>query len=215
VNNIESCGADAACREVKKIDTSAAFFLSIEYQQTQFYVYRIYSETFKAQNYLDIIRDTQEIGRDLIVGAPGWEQQLDGNTQRFTEAFVSRPQFRLNYPEDMGASAYVDRLYSRHGTFVPPPATERNQAIAAYGIGDASGRARALRVVANNANFRQQQFSQAFIVAEYFGYLRRDPDSSGYVFWLTKLNQFNQDFRRAEMVKAFLNSSEYRSRFGR
>ena len=215
VNNIESCGADAACREVKKIDTSAAFFLSIEYQQTQFYVYRIYSETYKAQYYLDIIRDAQEISRNLIVGSPGWEQQLDTNTQRFTEDFVSRPQFRLNYSEGMAAQAYVDLLYSRHSTFVPPPAAERNQAIAAYGSGDATGRARALRIVANNANFKQQQFNQAFISAEYFGYLRRDGDYQGYAFWRAKLDKFNGDFRRAEMVKAFLNSSEYRSRFGR
>jgi hypothetical protein len=49
---------------------------------------------------------------------------------------------------------------------------------------------------------------------EYFGYLRRDPDALGYDFWLGKLNQFNGDFIRAEMVKAFISSIEYRQRFG-
>jgi hypothetical protein len=44
--------------------------------------------------------------------------------------------------------------------------------------------------------------------------LRRDPDMAGYQFWLNKLNQFGGDFRRAEMVKAFITSGEYRSRFG-
>jgi len=48
---------------------------------------------------------------------------------------------------------------------------------------------------------------------EYFGYLRRDPDEAGYQFWLNKLNRFNGDFDRAEMVKAFIVSSEYRARF--
>jgi Tol biopolymer transport system component len=214
VNNIESCGTDAGCREIRKIDTSAAFFLSIEYQQTHFYVYRIYSEIPKTQTYLDVIRDAQEISRNVIVGSLGWEQLLDENTQRFTEEFVSRPQFRLNYPEGMTASAYVDRLYLRQATSVPPPVAERNQAIAAYGSGDATGRARALRIVANNANFIKQQFNQAFVVAEYFGYLRRDPDLPGYNFWKSKLDQFNGDFQKAEMVKAFLSSNEYRSRFG-
>jgi Domain of unknown function (DUF4214) len=50
---------------------------------------------------------------------------------------------------------------------------------------------------------------------EYFGYLRRDPDEAGYQFWLTKLNQFDGNFIQAEMVKAFLVSSEYRERFTR
>jgi hypothetical protein len=55
---------------------------------------------------------------------------------------------------------------------------------------------------------------------QYFGYLRRDPDSgpdsdlSGYYFWLNKLNSFNGDYQQAEMVKAFLVSGEYRARFG-
>ena len=55
---------------------------------------------------------------------------------------------------------------------------------------------------------------------QYFGYLRRNPndtpdaDYSGYDFWLTKLNQFNGDYQKAEMVKAFISSREYRQRFG-
>jgi len=56
---------------------------------------------------------------------------------------------------------------------------------------------------------------------EYFGYLRRDPNSgqdtdfSGYDFWLNKLNTFNSNYQNAEMVKAFLSSIEYRGRFPR
>jgi hypothetical protein len=213
VDNIESCGADAACREVKRIDTSAAFFLSIEFQQTGFYVYRLYVGSLSIPpNYLQFIHDTQQIGDGLVVGAPGWEQKMDANIQAFTEAFVSRTIFRYIYPEGLPASSYVDRLYAHEG-LTPSPA-ERTQAIAAYGVGDTAGRARALRIVANNATFSQRTFNQAFVSAEYFGYLRRDPDYPGYGFWLNKLQQFNGDFRQAEMVKAFLNSSEYRHRFG-
>jgi hypothetical protein len=50
---------------------------------------------------------------------------------------------------------------------------------------------------------------------EHFGYLRRDPDEGGFInFWLGKLNQFGGDFRRADMVKSFPVSGEYRQRFG-
>ena len=55
--------------------------------------------------------------------------------------------------------------------------------------------------------------NEAFVMMEYFGYLRRDPDADGYQFWLNKLNQFDGNFERAEMVKAFINSGEYRLRF--
>jgi hypothetical protein len=50
---------------------------------------------------------------------------------------------------------------------------------------------------------------------QYFGYVRREPDSGGFDFWLNKLNQFGGNFINAEMVKAFITSSEYRERFTR
>ena len=65
-----------------------------------------------------------------------------------------------------------------------------------------------------------QEFNRAFVLMQFFGYLRRNPndapdsDYTGYDFWLTKLNQFNGNFANAEMVKAFINSVEYRQRFG-
>ena len=75
-------------------------------------------------------------------------------------------------------------------------------------------RAQVLRLIAESEGLRQKEFNRAFVLMEYFGYLRRDPDASGYDFWLTKLNSFNGDFVKAEMVKAFLSSIEYRQRFG-
>ncbi|HWW77577.1 MAG TPA: DUF4214 domain-containing protein, partial [Pyrinomonadaceae bacterium] len=213
VNGIESCGADAGCREVKRIETSAAFFLSIEFQQTGYFVYRLYRGPLSRQpDYLEFMRDTQAIGRGLVVGAPGWEQQLDANTQRFAEDFVTRPEFVARYPVGTTAAAYVDALYSSEG--VTPTTAERDQAIAAYGGGDTQGRARALRIVVNNQTFTRRLTNEGFVAAEYFGYLRRNPDDPGFNFWLNKLNSFNGDFRAAEMVKAFLISDEYRKRFG-
>ena len=76
-----------------------------------------------------------------------------------------------------------------------------------------------LKKVASNQTLVQREFNRAFVLMQYFGYLRRDPDAApdsnfdGYNFWLAKLNQFGGDYRRAEMVKAFINSSEYRARF--
>jgi uncharacterized protein (TIGR03118 family) len=75
-------------------------------------------------------------------------------------------------------------------------------------------RAQVLRMIAETDELQTRELNQAFVAMEYFGYLRRDPDTSGFNFWLNKLNTFNGNFRNAEMVKAFLSSSEYRQRFG-
>ncbi|MFN2513760.1 MAG: hypothetical protein ABR568_20370, partial [Pyrinomonadaceae bacterium] len=81
-------------------------------------------------------------------------------------------------------------------------------------------RAQVLRSVSENGVFSQRQFNKAFVLMQYFGYLRRNPNAApdtnfdGYNFWLGKLNQFNGNFVEAEMVKAFITSTEYIQRFG-
>ena len=109
---------------------------------------------------------------------------------------------------------------------VAPSISDRTAAISEFGsastTADVSARARALRRVAENSTLAQQEFNRAFVLMQYFGYLRRNPndppeatlDFQGYNFWLNKLNQFNGNFIQAEMVKAFLVSTEYRQRFG-
>ena len=78
----------------------------------------------------------------------------------------------------------------------------------------------ALRVVAEDPDLVSAEFNRAFVLMQYFGYLRRDPNSgqdadfSGYNSWLSKLDQFGGNFVDAEMVKAFISSTEYRQRFG-
>lgn len=79
-------------------------------------------------------------------------------------------------------------------------------------------RAQALRLIAESDRLRMKEFNRAFVLMEYFGYLRRNPDDppdnnlNGFNFWLAKLDQFNGNFVQAEMVKAFIKSTEYRGR---
>ena len=76
--------------------------------------------------------------------------------------------------------------------------------------------------MAENSTLVEQEFNRAFVLMQYFGYLRRNPndppeptlDFQGYDFWLNKLNSSKGDFVNAEMVKAFITSTEYRQRFG-
>jgi len=112
----------------------------------------------------------------------------------------------------------VDALFSSAG--VTPTTAERQAAVNAFGSGGAAGRAAALRSVTDSTSLRQSEFNPSFVLMQYFGYLRRNPtdapdtSDAGYQFWLAKLNQFGGDFQKAEMVKAFILSGEYRQRFG-
>jgi hypothetical protein len=230
VNNIEACGADGNCRTAKRTDTSAAFFLSIESQQTGYLVYRMYQSAYGEMpgtpvplRLAEFRPDMQLIGRGVVVNENGWQAKLEANKRAFALEFVQRARFVSAYPTTMTPDEFVDRLFLKAG--VTPEFGDRAAAVAEFGgtadSGDVTARERALRHVAENSLLREQKFNRAFVLMQYFGYLGRDPNSgqdsdfSGYSFWLTKLDNFNGDFRRAEMVKAFLVAGEYRARFPR
>jgi len=216
-NEITSCANDAQCIEAKRINVSAAFFLSIEFQQTGYLRYLLQKESFgSTPKYAEFMRDLQEVSCDLIVNTPGWEQKLKDNQQQFAEEWINRPAFKSMY-DNMSNADYVNALYVNAGIIVTQ--AERQSLVNALDTAS-EDRAAVLLEVATNTVFRAKENNAAFVLMQYFGYLRRDPDSapdsdlSGYNFWLNKLNAFGGDFQQAEMVKAFLASSEYRSRFG-
>ena len=230
-NQITSCGSDAQCVEIRRINVSAAFFLSIEFQkQATWSIGFIKSLTIRGipvpvrYNLFEFIPDTQQLARGVIVGQPNWEQQLEANKNAFANEFVLRLRFTQAHPSSLTPTQFVDKLHANAG--VVPPTPERQSAIneggAATNTIDTIARARALRRVADNATLKQQELNKAFVLMQYFGYLRRNPfdppeptlNFDGYNFWLNKLNQFNGNFVNAEMVKAFLVSGEYRHRFG-
>jgi hypothetical protein len=231
-NQINSCGADQQCIEVKQINVSAAFFLSIEFQQTGYLVYRTYKAAYgNISSSIPVpIRlnefqpDTQTIGKNVIVNQPDWEKTLEANKQAFFSSFVQRSRFTTAFSSGLTAEQFVDKLYQNAG-LAPASGSNRAAAIDEFKSttpADAAARARALRLVAEDPMLAQQEFNRAFVLMEYFGYLQRNPndppeptlDFQGYNFWLNKLNQFNGNFVNAEMVKAFITSSEYKQRFG-
>ena len=225
-NEITSCGTNAQCIDVKRVHVSAAFFLSIEFQKTGYLVYKIHLAAFGnlpgkpvPVRRADFMPDTRAIGNGVVVGQQGWEAVLENNKNAFSLAFVQRPAFQTAFPSTMTAQQFVDKLDSNAG-FVLSSA-EKNALVATLGAtpADFTKRASVLRSVAENENLNQREFNEAFVLSQYFGYLRRNPDDApdgnfnGYNFWLNKLNQFNGNFIQAEMVKAFIVSSEYINRF--
>ncbi len=132
---------------------------------------------------------------------------------------MQRARFITAYPTSMTAADFVDKLNANAGN--PLGFTERNTLAAELAAGRLT-RGQALRAVAENQALAAREKNRAFVLMQYFGYLRRNPpdapeatlDFQGDNFWLGKLNQFGGNFVNADMVKAFITSGEYQQRFG-
>jgi len=214
------------CADVKRANVSAAFFLSIEFRQTGFYVYRMHkAATGQMPRLAEFFADTRKTAEGVVVGRAGWEALLEENQRRFADEFVARPEFRERYPETLTPAQYVDALNNNishpwretePGALSPSERERLVQGLA----GGAATRASVLRQMAAHPDFVEQEFDRAFVLMQYFGYLRRNPNEGpdtgwdGYDYWLAKLNTFRGNYIDAEMVKAFLDSTEYRKRFG-
>ena len=210
-DQITSCGTDAACVERRKINVSAAYFLSIEFQNTGVLVDSVYRASYgRRPMFTEFMPDTAQVARNVIVGQTDWARILEENKRAFIDAWVQRPAFQSAYG-GLTSAAYVDALISHTG--VSFSQSERDALVNGLTSGTAT-RAEVLRQIAENERFVAAKRNEQFVMMQYFGYLRREPDADGYAFWLNKLNQFNGNFEQAEMVKAFLVSGEYRSRFG-
>jgi hypothetical protein len=204
------CGGDAECLERRRINVSAAYFLSIEFQQTGGLVDGFYRASYgRRPLFAEFMPDVGTIARDVIVGQPGWQQLLAMNKQSFVQAWVQRSAFRDAY-DSLSNDSYVDTLISHTG--VNYTQSERDALVSGL-AGNTLTRAGVLLRIAEDERFVSAKRNETFVMMEYFGYLRRDPDDSGFQFWLNKLNQFGGNFEQAEMVKAFINSGEYRDRF--
>ena len=242
LGQITSCGSNQPCIDVTRINDSGAFFLSIEFQQTGYLVERMYKAAYgDAPNavsnfgpahtvvapivkYSEFIPDVKQIGNGVIVNQGNWQALLEANKVAFGQAFVQRSRFTdpSAYPTSMSPANFVKKLADNAG--VPANDQDRTTAINRFaGAADTSNitaRGQALRDIAENATVFNSEQNRAFVLMQYFGYMRRDPnngngdvDYTGYDFWLTKLNQANGNFISAEMVKAFIASSEYLNRF--
>ena len=209
-DQIISCGADAGCAERRTINVSAAYFFSIEFSQTGGLVDGLYRASFgRRPTFTEFMPDTALVARNVIVGKTNWAQILEENKQAFIDAWLQRPAFQSAFG-GLTDAAYVDALISHTG--VSFSQNERDALVNGLANG-ASTRAQVLRQIAENETFVAAKRNERFVMMQYFGYLRREPDADGFAYWLNKLNQFNGNFEQAEMVRAFLVSTEYRRRF--
>jgi hypothetical protein len=135
--------------------------------------------------------------------------QLPATTQAFVNRFVERPEFKAQYPDAMTPAEFVNKLYDTALLLNNP--TERQQQIDAL-TNATSNRAQVLMNVIETPEFKTREYNPSFVLMEYFGYLRRDPDLPGFNFWLDILNNREPNNYRS-MICAFITSTEYQERF--
>jgi uncharacterized delta-60 repeat protein len=216
-NRITECGSDPSCIHDRRIGVSAAFFVEMEFQETGYYVDRFYKASFGRQpNYAEFTAD-----RGSVIGG----SNLEASKQTFADQWVQRPAFLAAYPITMSNTEFVNKLFDTASLTASTYNPQRQQEIDAMNVG--RSRALILRDVIEIPDFKNipdpndpryseikqtSQYNAAFVLMQYFGYLRRDMDQSGYQFWLDVLNNREPNNYRA-MVCAFITSTEYQSRF--
>jgi hypothetical protein len=206
-NEINKCGSDAQCVHDRRVAVADAFFFEPEFQQTGAYVYRIYKAAFGARpTYAQFTSD-----RGRVVAGPG----LDASKTAFALTLVQRDTFLALYPRTMTADQFLDALLDSIKQHSGVDLSSQRGALMSLYDGTDNGRAAILKQIAETGSFIDAEYNQSFVLMEYFGYLRREPDQGGYDFWLAQVNKFplrNVDIQHA-MACSFITSAEYQTRF--
>jgi hypothetical protein len=204
-DQILACGNDADCITTKRNAVAAAFFIEQEFQQSGSFIYDVYSSALgRRPAYKEYVLD-----RKTVVGGSG----LESAKTVFVEGFVMRDEFVAKYQSFTNAESFVDALLENASLSGVDHVNLREGLIATYNsqASLAQSRAAVVKEIADNPTFKQSQYNRAFVLMQYFGYLRRNPDRNGYDFWVNILNQNPQNF--GGMVCSFITSFEYQHRF--
>jgi hypothetical protein len=204
---IEKCGTDADCLGQRRIAVSTAFLVESEFNQTGSFVYRLYKGALGRQiSYQEFSADRQQ-----VVGG----SNLDAAKVAFADAFVRRAEFAQKYSGAMTADAFVDSLIEnmRQASGADLSA-QRATLIERYNAGASldESRSLAVRQAIEADSFKAAEYNKAFVLMQYFGYLKRNPEPDGYAFWLNVVDNGDRNNYRG-MVCSFITSAEYQQRF--
>jgi Calx-beta domain len=184
-----------------RVHVSAGFFLSEEFRGRGYFAYKFYEVGLdRRPRYFEFVPDMAEVG-----GAQSPESEVLSKAT-YTDAFVQRPEFKNRY-DSLSNSLYVDALEINAEVIL----TNKAALVAALDANQKT-RAQVLREIVELPSVNDKFFIRAFVAMQYFGYLRRDPDTIGYNNWVNTLTADPSNFRH--MIFGFLFSDEYRKRFG-
>ena len=181
-----------------RIHVSGAFFQSPEFQERGYFAYRQYSVAFgRKPDFNEFMPDLRRVSGFLDA------TQLEAAKVALINDFMARPAFVSTY-NVLGNAAFVDLLVSTAGVTLG----NKQTLISSLEAGSLT-RAQVFRAIMESTEVYNKYYNQSFVVMQYFGYLRRDPDAL-YVNWIDVLNQTGDP---RHMINGFMNSVEYRNRF--
>jgi subtilisin family serine protease len=184
-----------------RVHVSAGFFFSAEFQGRGYFAYRFYEVAVdRRPTYAEFVPDM------AIVGGPQSPESEVLSKATYTEAWTQRPEFKTRY-DALSNSAYVNALEANAEVTVANKAA----LVTALDTGQMS-RGEVLRNIVESQVVGDKFFNRALVTMQYFGYLRRDPDTVGFQNWLDTINADPSNTRH--MIFGFLFSTEYRQRFG-
>jgi hypothetical protein len=208
LSTLNTCSGDTT--QCDRIHVSGSFFLSDEFAQRGYFVYRFYPLSFPGQagvdpngfghkpDFTQFMPDLRSVSGFLT------PPQLEAAKVAFVNSFMARPAFVAAY-NGLSNANFVNTLCATAGV------TLGNQQALITALNNATlTRAQVLRQIAESPEVYNRYYNEAFVVMQYFGYLRRDPDAF-YFDWLTVINANPADSRH--MIDGFMNSLEYRARF--
>ena len=203
------CGSRVDCLKIRRLDLAASLLAQHELPSTGVFLHSLYTAGFGRRPHLS----EYESDRSAI---SSYNTDIEDGRVAFALSFVQRAEFQRRYPTTLKASEFVDQLVGNvlQHTGIDLK-TERTKLIGLYD-GTNAGRAAVLSRVVSPSSVIDAQYNQAFVLLQYFGYLRRDPDESGFNFWVNVLKSkpLRDPSAARSMVCAFLTSTEYQNRFG-
>jgi hypothetical protein len=183
-----------------RVHVSAGFYLSNEFQGRGYWAYRFYDAALgRRPLYTEFVPDMQRIG-----GAQSPDQEVVSKNQYMND-FVQKAEFKTAY-DGLSNSQFVNKLEATAGVVL----SNKANLIAALDGGTLT-RAQVLRTVIESSAVFDKFFNRGFVTMQYFGYLKRDPDTIGFKNWVDTLNADPSNFRH--MIFGFIYSTEYRNRF--
>lgn len=199
---LNNCNGDPNCLDGvngKRVLVSMGFFESLEFRIKGFFVYRFYKASLgRLPTYPEIVADMRSVTGQT-------EADVIAKRNAFAAGWMSRGDFAANYPASLTPSEYVNKLLQTAGVTVG----NKDQLIAGLGNGTET-RASVLRKIVESAEVEAKEFDPAFVAMQYYGYLRREPETEGYNNWLAYLRSHPRDYKT--MVWGFVYSAEYRNR---
>ncbi|MDX6711941.1 MAG: hypothetical protein QOH96_2957 [Blastocatellia bacterium] len=228
---INKCGGDQSCIRNRRIDVSNAFFFELEFQQTGSYVFRLHRAAFgnnqpfpnpdnsnpaearKLPSYSIFVSDRVQV----VGGANLAQSQL-----ALANLLVLRAEFTAKYPANLDSGSFVDAVLatirddsgvdlSSQRSALMTLFTSGGRGAVMYRLADDNTQTNMI----NNRSLIDAEYNRAFVFTQYAGYLRRDPDIAGFLFWLNQVNNapVRDVPKQHAMVCSFITSAEYQERF--